>query len=148
MNKDKFINMINDFISVLEIKDGAVKGCSNNQLSDLENKYGLLPEYYKIYLSLLGISSGDFKKGTDVLYDELDDINECTIELMDENGIKVPEGMFAFLLHQGYSSLFFLERNDNPRVYCYTEGEEIKKTDYLFSDYIRAEIELYNKYQK
>ncbi len=148
MNKSNFVNIINNFVSVLKVKECIIKGCSSNQISNIESIYGILPEYYKIYMSLLGVSSGDFKKGTDILYDELDDINECTVELMSENGVEVPEGMFAFLLHQGYSSLFFLERDDNPRVYCYTEGEEIKKTEYLFSDYILSEIELYNKYQK
>ncbi|EAR3606001.1 SMI1/KNR4 family protein, partial [Salmonella enterica] len=30
---------------------------------------------------------------------------------------------------------------------CYTEGKEIKKTKYVFSEYVLAEIELYNRYQ-
>lgn len=108
---------------------------------------GIMPTYYKLYLSLLGVKSGDLKEGTDILFSEIDDINECTIELMDENNIKVPDNMFAFLLHQGYSSLFFIERNDDPVVYCYTEGENIKNTNYEFSEYVLAEIELYKKYQ-
>ncbi|EAO6311170.1 SMI1/KNR4 family protein, partial [Salmonella enterica] len=28
-----------------------------------------------------------------------------------------------------------------------TEGKEIKKTKYVFSEYVLAEIELYNRYQ-
>lgn len=147
MDKQLFINELNKLIEILKSKNLIIKGCDDQQLIMLENKYGKLPAYYKLYLSLLGVQSGDFKEGTDILFSEIDDINECTIELMDENNIKVPNNMFAFLLHQGYSSLFFIERNDDPVVYCYTEGENIKNTNYVFSEYVLAEIELYKKYQ-
>lgn len=147
MDKQLFINELNKLIEILKSKNLIIKGCDDQQLIMLENKYGKLPAYYKLYLSLLGVQSGDFKEGTDILFSEIDDINECTIELMDENNIKVPNNMFAFLLHQGYSSLFFIERNDDPVVYCYTEGENIKNTNYEFSEYVLAEIELYKKYQ-
>lgn len=147
MDKQLFINELNKLIEILKSKNLTIKGCDERQLITLENKYGKLPAYYKLYLSLLGVQSGDFKEGTDILFSEIDDINECTIELMDENNIKVPDNMFAFLLHQGYSSLFFIERNDDPVVYCYTEGGNIKNTNYVFSEYVLAEIELYKKYQ-
>ena len=147
MNESKFVAEIKDLISLIESKNLTVKGCSVEQILYLERKYGELPKYYKLFLSLLGDMSGDFKKGTDILFKEIDDINECTIELMQENGINVPCEIFSFLLHQGYSALFFIERNDDPYVYCYTEGKEIKKTDYVFSEYILAEIDLYKKYQ-
>ena len=63
------------------------------------------------------------------------------------NNIDVPYSMFSFLLHQGYSALFFIEKDDDPYVYCYTEGREIEKTKFVFSEYVLAEIDLYKKYQ-
>ncbi|CDG99383.1 conserved hypothetical protein [Xenorhabdus bovienii str. puntauvense] len=143
-----FVNKIKKLIDILDSKELVVKGCDEYQILNLEDKYGKLPRYYKIYLSLIGIDSGDFKKGTDILFKNIDDINEWTIELMQENHIKLPDKMFSFSLHQGYSALFFVDRNDDdPYVYCYTEGDEIKKMEYVFSEYILAEIDLYKKYQ-
>lgn len=124
-----------------------VKGCSTEDILYLEENYGELPKSYKLFLSLLGVESGDFKEGTDLLFKDINDINKYTIELMQENNISIPVGMYSFLLHQGYSALFFIEIDDDPSVYCYTEGKEIKKTKYVFSEYVLAEIELYNRYQ-
>ena len=147
MNESTFLSEIKKLIVLIESKKLAVKGCTADQIIYLEKKYGELPEYYRLFLSLFGEMSGDFKEGTDILFKDIDDINECTVELMQENGVEVPCGMFSFLLHQGYSALFFIERDNDPYVYCYTEGKEIKRTEYIFSEYIMAEIELYKKYQ-
>ena len=120
MDESTFITEIKKLISLIESNGLTVKGCTVEQLLYLEKRYGELPKYYKLFLSLIGEASGDFKKGTDILFKDIDDINECTIELMQENGICIPLGLFSFLLHQGYSALFFIERNDDPYVYCYT----------------------------
>ncbi|MEB8050121.1 SMI1/KNR4 family protein [Escherichia fergusonii] len=147
VERSVYIDELNKHISIIESKKFVVKGCTIDQIQQLENKYGELPLFYKIFLSLLGESSGDFKQGTDILFKDIDDINECTIELMQDNNIDVPYSMFSFLLHQGYSALFFIEKDDDPYVYCYTEGREIEKTKFVFSEYVLAEIDLYKKYQ-
>lgn len=147
MERSVFINELNKLISMIDSKRLAVKGCTVDQIQKLENKYGNLPLFYKLFLSLLGERAGDFKQGTDILFKDIDDINECTNELMQDNNIDVPCGMFSFLLHQGYSALFFIERYDDPYVYCYTEGREIEKSKFVFSEYVLAEIESYKKYQ-
>ncbi|WRL30871.1 SMI1/KNR4 family protein [Salmonella enterica subsp. enterica serovar Typhi] len=138
---------IKKLIASITSKNMTVKGCSTEDILYLEENYGELPKSYKLFLSLLGVESGDFKEGTDLLFKDINDINKYTVELMQENNISIPDGMYSFLLHQGYSALFFIERDDDPSVYCYTEGKEIKKTKYVFSEYVLAEIELYNRYQ-
>ncbi|MCC8379288.1 SMI1/KNR4 family protein [Xenorhabdus sp. PB30.3] len=137
-------NELSKFAGEIMSSGRVVQGCDAKQLSELESKYGALPESYKLFLSLMGIDAGDFQIGTSISFDELDDINEGVIELMYENMITPPENMFAFLLHQGYSSLFFVDRTQqDPIVYSYTEGNPIKKTEYTFSEYILEEIKFY-----
>lgn len=84
-----------------------------------------------------------------MFYSEIDDINNETLDLMLQNNISPPGNMFAFLMHQGYTSLFFTDREkDDPKVYCYTECEEIKDTGKTFSLCIEAEINEYLSYVK
>ncbi|ELS2610297.1 SMI1/KNR4 family protein [Salmonella enterica] len=147
MEQRAFLIEIKKLIASITSKNMTVKGCSTEDILYLEENYGELPKSYKLFLSLLGVESGDFKEGTDLLFKDINDINKYTVELMQENNISIPVGMYSFLLHQGYSALFFIERDDGPSVYCYTEGKEIKKTKYVFSEYVLAEIELYNRYQ-
>lgn len=147
MNESDFSGKIKEFKEIMMLNGLNTSGCSDTQIIALEYKYGKLPINYKIFLSLLGNEAGDFKKGTDLLFKDLDDINDCTLELMKEKKINPPSDLFSFLLHQGYSCFFFVTRNDNdPEVYCYTEGDKIKKTGYTFSEYILTEIELYIKH--
>ncbi|GKX58950.1 SMI1/KNR4 family protein [Leminorella grimontii] len=147
MEKHVFICMLEALSCDIRAKGLNIRGCSPEQLYQLEKKYGHLPNYYKTYLTYFGLEAGDFKQGTSVLFDELDDINECAQELMLENQIAPPLSMFAFLLHQGYSTLFFTDvQNDDPPVYCYTEGDCIKDLGYSFSACIAAEIEEYRRY--
>lgn len=147
MEQRAFLIEIKKLIASITSKNMTVKGCSTEDILYLEENYGELPKSYKLFLSLLGVESGDFKEGTDLLFKDINDINKYTVELMQENNISIPDGMYSFLLHQGYSALFFIEGDDDPSVYCYTEGKEIKKTKYVFSEYVLAEIELYNRYQ-
>ncbi|MFC0400798.1 SMI1/KNR4 family protein [Paraburkholderia rhizosphaerae] len=148
MNALEFQQKLVDLTNGMKAKGLRVSGCDADEISGIEKKYGALPNLYKIFLSLVGSEAGDFKVGTDILAKDLGDINECTLELMEENGVSPPENLFAFLLHQGYSALFFVDRYaDDPDVFCYTEGEAIKKTEYKFSSYIGDEIDIYAKRQ-
>ncbi|MDC9596253.1 SMI1/KNR4 family protein [Xenorhabdus anantnagensis] len=148
MNNCLFLKELNNLINDIRASGMSVRGCDDQQLVELEKKYGLLPESYKLFLSLMGIEAGDFIIGTSILFSEIDDINEGVIALMETDDIIPPENMFAFLLHQGYSSLFFVDRfQKDPIVYCYTEGESIKETTCTFSNFILGEIESYKEYR-
>ena len=147
MDKKDFISKIENLILEINKKGFNVKGCSEHKIDCVENKYGKLPDFYKCFMLLMGEDPGDFKKGTDISIEELDDINECVDELMEDNNVKKPDGIFSFLLHQGYSALFFVDRNDDPIVYRYTEGECIEKVADAFSEYITSEISMYDNFQ-
>ncbi|MDN4552612.1 hypothetical protein QWO81_24170, partial [Salmonella enterica subsp. enterica serovar Typhimurium] len=60
------------------------------------------PKSYKLFLSLLGVESGDFKEGTDLLFKDINDINKYTVELMQENNISIPDGMYQSLINYFY----------------------------------------------
>ncbi|WP_099074317.1 hypothetical protein [Proteus alimentorum] len=146
MTSSDFLILLESFKKFMLDKGFSVIGCSDEQIFQLEDKYGKLPYFYKIYLSIFGLEAGDFKKGTDILYSELDDINIYSIELLEENDIRIPLNFFSFLLHQGYSSLFFIDRQcDDPDVYVYTEGDKIRKTKLKFSECLLAEIDYYKE---
>lgn len=120
-----------------------VAGCTDAQIQDLESTYGTLPSFYRIFLQIMGISAGDFKAGSWFFHAQLDDINEETRALMRENNIQYPIDLFAFLMHQGYTSLFFTRRDADPEVFCYTEGCEITRLQIRFSQFMELEIDNY-----
>lgn len=79
-----------------------------------------------------------------VFFDELQDINDETRNLMQVNNVAAPCNMFAFLMYQGYTSLLFKDLNSpGPSVYCYTEGETITDINMTFSEFMAAEIDNY-----
>lgn len=146
MNKEEYIEEIDKIVNVIIGKGMSVIGCTEEQITMLEMKYGTLPYFYKVFLRRMGMSAGNFKKGTCFFYNELQDINEETHLLMLENDI-LPPNMFVFLMHQGYTSLLFLDViNINPAVYCYTEAENIADINMTFSQYMMAEINAYLKF--
>ncbi|EHW9183368.1 SMI1/KNR4 family protein, partial [Salmonella enterica subsp. enterica] len=59
MNEHTFLVEMKKLVSLMESKNLTVKGCAIEQIQYLEKKYGVLPKYYKIFLSLLGEMSGD-----------------------------------------------------------------------------------------
>ncbi len=144
MNKDEYIQLITNFSCTLRERGFPIIGCDDNQLCMLEKKYGTLPEFYKIYLKFMGVDAGDFKAGTSMCYTELDEINEETLALMHQYDIVPPKDMFAFLMHQGYTSLLFPDRNnEDPEINCYPECQEIIDIEKTFSTCIEAEINEY-----
>ncbi|MDC9616148.1 hypothetical protein PSI19_20290 [Xenorhabdus khoisanae] len=144
MNKNEYIQLLTNFSCTLRKRGFSIIGCDDNQLNVLEKKYGKLPEFYKIYLKFMGVDAGDFKAGTSICYAELDEINEETLALMYQYNIAPPADMFAFLMHQGYTSLLFTDRNnEDPEIYCYTECQEVIDIEKTFSACIEAEINEY-----
>jgi len=57
---------------------------------------------------------------------QISDINTWSAELIAENNVasKFPERYFVYLMHQGYTFLWFpLDGSDDPPCYCYLEGD-------------------------
>ncbi|PWF24732.1 hypothetical protein DD235_00640 [Corticimicrobacter populi] len=102
-----------------------------------------MPAFYRIFLKRMGIVAGDFKTESWFFHAHLHDINAETRLLMKENHVQLPARLFAFLMHQGYTSLFFIQRDADPEVFCYTEGCEIASTQMRFSQFMKLEIDHY-----
>ncbi len=144
MTKNQFITLLMDFTHTLKQSGFAVFGCNDEQINLLERKYGYLPEFYKIYLTFIGIDAGDFNTSTIMSYIDLDDINNITLKLMHENNIITTKNIFAFLMHQGNTSLFFNDLNhEDPMVYCYNNTHQIIDTGKSFSQYLESEFNQY-----
>lgn len=144
MNKELYIKGLDKIGSVIIEKGMSVIGCTEEQIMLLEARFGALPCFYKVFLKKMGVSAGNFKEGTWFFFNELQDVNEETCNLMTCNNVSPPSNMFAFLMHQGYTSLFFVDMgNIDPAVYCYTEGEDITDINMTFSQFMNAEINNY-----
>jgi len=136
-----YIEEMDKFISTITNEGMSVIGCSDEQIKNLENDFGVLPQFYIIFLKRMGISAGSFKIESWFFYKDVYDINEETRALMEENNVSPPDNMFAFLMHQGYTSLFFIKSADpDPAVYSYTEGAETADINLTFSQFMKAEI--------
>ncbi|MBD2806992.1 SMI1/KNR4 family protein [Xenorhabdus sp. ZM] len=149
MNKDDYVKLLKDFVDFLTKKGISVVGCNREQISSLEEKQGNLSEFYKLYLKYMGVNPGDFRIGSAMLFSDLNDINEETLVLMCDNNIIPPTGIFTFLMHQGYASLFFTDRDsEDSKIYCYTEYEEIADISYTFSSYLECEIKNHKSFKE
>lgn len=150
MNAHEFKQMLDNFKEELLNREWKPLGCGSNDLLSLKKQYGEFPKYYELFLLSLGVNGGDFKEGTAIFYEDLkDDLTTETINLMLDNNVIPPKNMFTFLLHQGYSALFFTDRvTPDPVIYCYTEGKSIIQVG-TFSGYLKEEIDDYlSSYKK
>lgn len=144
MNENDYIQLLESFSTILVQKGLSVIGCKTNEIELLENRYGKLPRFYKLFLKHFGCKAGDFKVGTWMFYSELEDINHETLKLMFQNNVTPPQAIFSYLMHQGYTSLFFTDRkSDDPKIYCYTECEKIADINKTFSQCLETEINEY-----
>jgi hypothetical protein len=104
----------------------AVVGSSLADLEDYQRERELvLPADYIRFLSIAGEDAGDFLKGSDFLFVELDNVrSEADALLEDDSGPQLPDGAFVFCCHHGYQFLFFcLGTNPDPPIYYYLEGD-------------------------
>jgi len=104
--------------------------CSIEEFSDLQVTTGvILPRAYQGFLQSMGRGAGDFFRGTDIFFQSLPITRDVVQKLIyqDEKarGFKLPDNVFVFASHQGYSFLYFVaeEDDDDPRVFVYTEDE-------------------------
>ena len=96
------------------------KSCSSKQISELENRHELaLPEDYKRFLAKAVRGAKDFWRGSDYTFDQFDDMQEGTHELLVSASLFLPQSAFVCFMHQGYQ--FYLVCPDG--VYFFLEGE-------------------------
>ncbi len=152
---------LNDIKRKLLSKNVKLKGCSQNQINEVEKIIGdKLPASYLEFLEIMGINTnadnspeGEYHytgfEGESIFYgDVLGDFTnkDALIEQLEEDGrsdLQITNNDFVFFCSQGYIFAFFkLNEGDNPPVYGYMEGYKgnsfPKLTDTL--------VEFYEKY--
>jgi hypothetical protein len=110
------------------------------EIDDLAESFGVrFPAAYRAYLRVCGTAPPKELIGSDCTIRHLTSINEFAPELISENNAaeQFPEPIFVFLMHQGYTFLYFLvDDSDDPAVFCYLEGDpEPKRVSDRFSDW-------------
>jgi len=105
-------------------------GCNVEEVSDLAVSNGaILPRAYWGFLQAAGRGAGDFFRGTDIFYRSLPIPRQVVQEMIDRDeraaGFTLPDKVFVFASHQGYSFLYFAveEDDDDPAVFAYVEDE-------------------------
>lgn len=129
----------------LRSRNNSLKGCSKVDVQKLESYFNVcLPDVYKIFLFSMGHDAGKFMRGTSAFYKELFILREDLKDMLDEQGIALPDETFVFWSHQGYQFAFFYTNNgDNPPIYFYREGEAaIKKVANGLTDFLTGELRM------
>lgn len=105
-------------------KPSELAGCSNAEISTLENRRALqLPESYKQFLRVIGHGAGQFNSDAFWTYDTLEDAQTRAIEMLHKNNISVPETLFAFDTGDGNFLFFETAEGDDPSVMLYESGD-------------------------
>lgn len=146
----QYLQKIKDQLDEMHIvRPSRIKPCTQKEVEQLEHKLGAqLPLAYKEFLLWMGHGAGGILRGSDCFYWHLIDIQQGAIELLAENAFpeKLPDAAFVFLMHQGYTFVFFrINQGDDPEVYHYMEVE--MQTTYAkvathYSDYLSSIITL------
>lgn len=125
---------IEKIIEILRSQDELFEryeGCSGKEISSIEFEAGgKLPDIYKIFLAKMGKNAGNYMLGSSAFYDDLPDLKQAALELLEENHFEkeLPAKAFIFWVHQGYQIAFFIMGiSENPPVFYYGEGEELKQ---------------------
>ena len=113
-----------------------------DEIDALEQSLGIqLPTAYRAYLRVCGTHPPHSLVGSDCVMHQIADINTWGAELIAENNVapKFPERYFVYLMHQGYTFLWFpLDGSDDPPCYCYLEGDaDSKPMADKFSQWVR-----------
>lgn len=108
-----------------------------------------LPLAYKEFLLWMGKGPLRILRGSDFFYREWiqNEFLEWAKELLEENDLVVNQldNAFVLMFHQGYYFQFIpLNQGDNPPVYDYQEGKEVRLFYSSFSEYVEHFIIDYN----
>jgi hypothetical protein len=118
-----------------------MRGCSDDELKMLEqlsvNQF--LPMTYKKLMSLLGHQSGGaFLRDWNYEFSAVKRMQQSARRSSALNQIALPATAYIFMNMVGTNYYYFLteDRDDNPSVYVYTEGEEPQQATTNFTDFV------------
>jgi len=122
----------------------SIIGCSEGEIQALEKQYDIrFPAIYRTFLARMGHGAGDFYVGTNWTYPDLSDLRRAGESLIGEARVsyRLPNDVFVFAMHQGYSFPFFHSVNDDPSVWLYEEWmEKPKEVAASFSCWLRDTV--------
>ena len=120
------------------------RSCTEVEVESLENSLKIkLPSAYKEFLMWGGHYAGRVFRGSDYQFELQQELQYWAKELLSENGLEgiLPPISYVFLIHQGYTFLYFSSLIENdPNVYQYEEGEIFGKFIGKFSDLLIKEV--------
>jgi hypothetical protein len=121
-------------------------GCEPDEIEALQRKFAItLPETYCDWLRIMGRGAGQYLKGSDAFYPTLLELRDFAEELLVEDGkpFSLPQDAFVFLMHQGYTFLYFLTvpHNPDPPVVHYAEGKSPTERWACLSDYFQQVLD-------
>lgn len=97
------------------------------EIDFLEQSLGVqLPVAYRAYLRVCGTHPPKSLVGSDCVIGHVQDNHEAALEILSEDDAAstVPDNFVVFLMHQGYTFLYFpLDGSDAPAVFSYLEGD-------------------------
>jgi hypothetical protein len=126
------------------VDDTKMRGCSLEEIEQLRQKYFKehpVPEVYRQFLLLVGhLSGGDFLSDWSYRYNSLDSIQQEAKSSMQINEIDVPDDAFFFIAMEGTNYWYFRasEKEDDPSVYQYIQGEEPALVTDELSDFLES----------
>jgi hypothetical protein len=131
---------IEDYRQQYLLQGIATGPATEQQISVLEEQLGkTLPVAYKAYLQVCGTQPPHTLIGSNCTLERLPDLQEWAVDLLDENNVSISGPYFVFVMHQGYTFLYFpLDGSSDPAVWCYLEGDLApKKVSDCFSIWVR-----------
>lgn len=119
--------------------------CSDEEIRKLEAHAKVrLPNAYRTFLSMFGHDAHRLWIGSDARYEQLGGFREVADEIAKEDGVELKPADFVFLMHQGYTFVYFTADgiNDDPPVFQHIEGEGVhKKVSESFSEFVLLSID-------
>lgn len=133
-----------DFITSYLPRLGAIAGCTEDEIIQLEREYSLrLPAAYKEYLRLFGKSTGQLLAGYHTTVDQIRRNIACVafdlVNTIHSNTFKVEPDMFFFGQWQGTVFYFRCDGNEDPPVYMITTFDEIELFTNTFTAFVKEE---------
>ena len=125
------VNKLEFFLEFLKENSHNMKPCSPKDIAQLKQLANnrLLPKTYLLFMESAGHGIRFFR-GSSYNINEISLLQEGAVELLqeDRSAETLTNNDFVFFMHQGYQFYFFkLDEGENPPVYFYEEGKNLKK---------------------
>lgn len=155
MNTNNYKTIIDNFVASMQKarylrRPENIVGCTESEIIEVmrAQKVDRLPEIYVELLKRLGKNPGDLFRGEYFEHFYLSTLKENAQYNLDEAKVNFTllDHHFVFFMHNTHAFMFFdvlSENLDNPPVYGWLEGEDIKLVYTSFSGFLDACVGFY-----